>query len=43
MCVEQIIEFESREPVPAGRACTFKTGYFHDKAKISNAKLRVNY
>ena len=26
-----------------GRTCTPKTGYFHDKTKISLANLRVNY
>ena len=41
MLIEQIIEVESRLPgllvvhIP-------KTGYFHDKTKISKAKLRVN-
>ena len=34
MLIEQIIEFELREPGPPGRTCTPTTGYFHAKAKI---------
>ena len=35
MLIEQIIDFELREPEPSGRTCTPTTGYFHDKTKIS--------
>ena len=35
MRIEQIIEFESRGPMPPGRICTPTTRYFHDKTKIS--------
>ena len=38
MLIEQIIDFELRGPGPLGRTCTPKTGYFHDKTKISKAK-----
>ena len=38
MLVEQIIEIESRGPGPPGRTCTPKTGYCHDKTKISKKK-----
>ena len=38
MFIEQIIEFELRGPVPLGRRCDLKTGYFHDKTKISKKK-----
>ena len=30
MLIEQIIEFELKEPRPPGRICTYTTGYFHD-------------
>ena len=39
MLIEQIIEFELKEPRPTGRIstrdmiCTYTTGYFHDMAK----------
>ena len=33
MLIEQIIEFELREPRPHGRICTYATGYFHDVTK----------
>ena len=33
--IKQIIEFELRAPGPPGRTCNHKTGYFHDKTKIS--------
>ena len=42
MFIEQIIEFELREPGPSGRTCTPKTGYSHDKTKISKANIRAN-
>ena len=43
--VEQIIEFELREPWPPGRICTYTTGYFHDMAKQKSLKeyRRVDY
>ena len=41
MLIEQIIEFEFRGPEPPSRTCTPKTGYFHDKTKISKANSRV--
>ena len=37
MLLEQIIKYEIREPGPP------KTGCFHDKTKIFQAILRVNY
>ena len=43
MLIEQIIEFELREPGPTGRSCTNKTGYFHDKTKIFKKNLRVDH
>ena len=43
MLIEQIIELELRRPGPPGRTCNSITGYFHDKTKISNEKLRVDY
>ena len=43
MLIEQIIEFELRGPGPPGRTWIPKTGYFHDKTKISTANIRVNY
>ena len=43
MLVEQIIEFEWREPGPPGRTCTPITAHFNDKTKISKKNLRVNY
>ena len=33
MLIEQIIEFELREPGPPGRIRTPITGYLHDKTK----------
>ena len=33
MLIEQIIEFELREPRPFGHICTYTTGYFHDVTK----------
>ena len=35
MFIEQVIEFELRGHGPPGRTCTFTTGYFYDKTKIS--------
>ena len=35
MLLEQIIEFEVREPGPLGGTCTPTTGYFYGKTKIS--------
>ena len=43
MLIEQIIEFELREPGPPGRTCTPTTGYFYDKTKMSKANHRVDY
>ena len=43
MLIEQIIEFQLRGPGPPGRTCTPSTGYFHDKTKISQENLRVDY
>ena len=42
MLIEQIIEFEWREPRPPGRTCTPITAYLHDKTKISKENVRVN-
>ena len=39
MLIEQIIEFEFRGPGLPERTCTPKTGYFHDKTKISTVNL----
>ena len=43
MRIEQIIEFELRGSGPPG--CTYnpKTGYFHEKTKISKANRRMNH
>ena len=41
MLIEQIIEFELREPGPPGRTCTPKTGYFHNNANISRENTQV--
>ena len=43
MLIEQIIEFELGRPGIPGRTYTPTTGYFHDKTKISQENLRVNY
>ena len=43
MFIEKIIELELRGPGPPGRTCNPKTGYFHDKTKISKESLRVHY
>ena len=42
MLSEQIIEFEWRGLGPFDRTCTFTTGYFHVKTKISKESLRVD-
>ena len=39
MLIEHIVEFELRGPGPlVVRTCNPKTGYFHDKTKISQGK-----
>ena len=43
MLIDQIIEFELTEPWPPSRTYTPKTGYFHDKTKISQENLKVDY
>ena len=43
MLIEQIIEFQLKEPGPPVRTYTSITGYFHDKTKISKENLRVDY
>ena len=43
MLIEQIIQFELREPGPLGRICTPATGYFYDKTNISSENHRVDY
>ena len=43
MLIEQIIELQLRGPGPPGRTCTLETGYFHDKTKISEENLWVDY
>ena len=43
MLVEQIIEFKWRGPRPPGHTCTTITASFHDKAKISEENLCVDY
>ena len=42
MLIEQIIEFELGGAGPPGRTCTFTTGYFYDKTKISKKNLPVD-
>ena len=42
MLIEQIIELQLRGLDP-GRTYTPITGYFHDKTKISEEKLQVDY
>ena len=39
MFIKQIIEFEFRGPEPPGRTCNPKTGYIHDKTKVSKTNL----
>ena len=41
MFIEQIIKFELRGPVPPVRTRNPKTGYFHDKTKISKKKKNL--
>ena len=41
MLIEQIIELELKGLGPFSRTCTPKTGYFHDKPKISKANTRA--
>ena len=43
MLIKQTIEIQLRGPGPPGRANTPITGYFHDKTKISEENLRVDY
>ena len=43
MLIERIIELQLRGPGPPGRTCTPKTGYCHDKTKISKENPRVDY
>ena len=43
MFIEQIIEFKLRGTGPHGSSRTPTTGYFHDKAKISEENLRVDH
>ena len=38
MLIEQMVELQLRGPGPPGLTCTYITGYFHDKAKISEGK-----
>ena len=41
MLIEQIIEFELREPGSISQTCNPKRAYFHDKTKIFKANTRV--
>ena len=43
MLIEQVIEFELKEPRPPGRTSFPITGYFHDKTKIFKENLRADY
>ena len=43
MLIEQIVELQLIGPGPLGLTCTFITGYFHDKTKISKENLRVGF
>ena len=44
MLIEQITEFELRDPgLPGHTCCTPKTDYVYDNTKISNEDLRLNY
>ena len=43
MLIEQIIEFQLSGPGPPGSTCTPITGQLHDKTKMSNENLRVDY
>ena len=43
MLIEQIVELQLRAPGPPGLTCTSRTGYFHDKTKISKENLREGF
>ena len=43
MLIEQIIKVEWRGPGPPGRTCTPIIAYFHDKTKINQENLQVDY
>ena len=43
MLIEQTIELQLRGPGSPGRTNSPKTGYFHDKTKISKENLGVDY
>ena len=43
MLIEQLIEFELRDPGSPGRTYNPKTGYSYDKTKLSKENLQVNY
>ena len=43
MLIEQIIEFDSRVPGPLVVHYIPKTGYFHDKIKMSKGNFQGNY
>ena len=43
MLIEQIIDFVLKGPLLLGHTKCFKTWYVHDKIKISQANLQVNY
>ena len=41
MLIEQIIEFELKEPAPPSQTCTPKPDYSYDKTKITKANTRA--
>ena len=43
MLIEQIAELQLRGSGSPGRTCTSITRYFHDKAKIAQENLRVDF
>ena len=43
MLIEQITEFQLREPWLFGRTCTPITGKLHDETKIFEENLREDY
>ena len=43
MLIQQIIEFELREPGPVGRTCTSTTGNFMTKQKPLEENLPLDY
>ena len=43
MLIEQIVELQLKGPGPPRLTCTFRTGYLHDKTKISKENLRVGF